>query len=118
MVDKTAKEMAEKEVNKRLAKAIANRQLEVRKYQAKIKKLEKEIEKIESGELVPSDEDEDSSSHNPVIIERKEEHHHHHYPKKEKEEDNGWFKKYKPTRYWTGTYPGTSSGGYTTTNRR
>ena len=52
MTEKTPEEMAEKEVNKQLGKSIARRQLEIKQYQAKIKKLEKEIEKIKSGELV------------------------------------------------------------------
>lgn len=60
--NKTPKEQAEKEVNKRLGKAIANRMLKIRQHQAEIKKLEKEISKIEKGELVPECEDEDNSS--------------------------------------------------------
>jgi len=61
MGSKTPEERAEKEVSKRLAESIADRMMDVKKYKAKIKKLEKEIKQIISGELVP-DED-DSSSH-------------------------------------------------------
>lgn len=56
-------EMADKEINKRLAKAIASRKLEVRKLKAKVKKIEEEISKIESGELIPEESDEDSIFH-------------------------------------------------------
>ena len=53
---KTPKEMAKKEVNKKLAKAIAKKVLEKKKLQAKIIKLDKQITKIEKGELIPDDE--------------------------------------------------------------
>jgi len=59
-----AKELAEKEVEKKTAKAIAKRMMEVRRLNAKVKKLEKEITKIISGDLVPGEDDdeEDDSS--------------------------------------------------------
>ena len=66
MAEKTPKELAKKEVNKQLAKGMAKRQLEIKRLEAKKKKLEKEIKKIESGELVPDtnnvDSEDDSSS--------------------------------------------------------
>ena len=52
MTEKTPEEMAEKEVNKQLGKSIAKRMVEIKKNTANIRKLEKEIEKIKSGELV------------------------------------------------------------------
>jgi len=68
---KTPEEMAQKEVNKKLAKAIAERQLEIKRHEAKIKKLQKEIKKINDGELVPDvDEESDSSSSSERIVER------------------------------------------------
>lgn len=56
---KTAEQRAEEAVTKKLGNAIACRMLKIRRYQASIKKLEKEIKKIKEGELVPEDEDED-----------------------------------------------------------
>ena len=68
---KTPEEMAQKEVNKKLAKAIAERQLDIKRHEAKIKKLQKEIKKIKDGELVPDvDEESDSSSPSERIVER------------------------------------------------
>jgi len=68
---KTPEEMAQKEVNKKLARAIAERQLEIKRHEAKIKKLQKEIKKIKDGELVPDvDEESDSSSSSERIVER------------------------------------------------
>lgn len=57
MTDKvrTPEEYAEREVNKRIAKEIASRKLKVKEYRAKIKKLEKEINKIKNGELFPDE---------------------------------------------------------------
>ena len=69
---KTPEQMAQKEVNKKLAKAIANRQLEIKRHEASIKKLQKEIKKIKDGELVPDLDEESDSSSSPSekIIER------------------------------------------------
>lgn len=70
MDKKTPRELAEEHVNKKIAKMIATRQLEIKRLQAKIKMLEKEITKIESGELVPRDdvlEDDDKSSSGSFI---------------------------------------------------
>lgn len=63
---KTPEQEAEKQLNKQFGKAIAKRMLEIKQHEAKIKKLNKEIEKIKKGELVPGDED-DSSSHSTLI---------------------------------------------------
>jgi hypothetical protein len=60
--NKTPKERGTEELNKKLGKEIAKRMLEIKKHQAQIKRLEKEIDKIESGELVPDCEDE-----NPIV---------------------------------------------------
>lgn len=72
---KTPDELAEKELNKKQAKSIANRLWEIRKLEAQKKKLEKQIEKIKSGELVPDegslsskDEDDESSSLHVVFL--------------------------------------------------
>lgn len=54
---KTPEQYAEKEMNKKIGKAIAKRQI-------KIKKLQEEVRKLKSGELQPDDEDEESSSDN------------------------------------------------------
>ena len=71
MAEKTPKEMARKAVNKRVGDALADIEIERRKLNAKIKKLEKREKKILSGEIVPDkkgkiedddDEDNDSSS--------------------------------------------------------
>lgn len=64
---KTPEQMAEKEVNKSLGKSIARRQLEIKKHQASIKKLEKEIAKIKSGELVPEESDSSVFSSDTVV---------------------------------------------------
>ena len=72
---KTPEQMAEGELNRKLGKSIANRQLQIKKYEAEIKKLQKQIEKIKSGELVPDegslstkDEDDDSSSLSVIFL--------------------------------------------------
>jgi len=65
---KTPEELAEKEVNKSLAKGIAKRQMEIKKYEAKIAKLKKEIEKIKSGELIPDEDDSSSFSSNKKTV--------------------------------------------------
>ena len=57
---RSPEKMAEHLVNKRLAQAIADRMHSIKVHQAEIKKLEKEVEKIKSGELVP-DADEESA---------------------------------------------------------
>jgi len=71
MAEKTPEEMARKAVNKRVGDALADIEIERRKLNAKIKKLEKREKKILSGEIVPDkkgkiedddDEDNDSSS--------------------------------------------------------
>lgn len=54
---KTPDELADEEVNKQIAKALACRKLEIKKCKARIKKLEKEIKKIIDGELIPDEED-------------------------------------------------------------
>ena len=71
----TSQEMAERELSKKEAKAIANRLYEIKKRQSDIKKLEKQIEKIKSGELVPDegtlstkDEDDESSPSLKVVF--------------------------------------------------
>lgn len=72
---KTPDELAEKELNKKQAKSIANRLWEIKKLEAQKKKLEKQIEKIKSGEFVPDegslstkDEDDESSSLHVVLL--------------------------------------------------
>jgi uncharacterized protein YegL len=73
---KTSTEMAEKELSKKEAKSIANRLYEIKKHEAEIKKINKQIEKIKSGELVPDegsistnkDEDDDSSSLKVIFL--------------------------------------------------
>lgn len=70
MTTKTPKELAEKEVNKRVAKTLADIEIERRQLKAKLKKLDKKEKKVLDGELVPDsngkieddDEDNDSSS--------------------------------------------------------
>lgn len=71
----TSTEMAEKELSKKEAKAIANRLWEIKKLEAQKKKLEKEITKIKDGTLVPDegslsskDEDDDSSSPSLKVV--------------------------------------------------
>jgi hypothetical protein len=59
--EKTPKELAINELNKKLGKEIAKRMLEIKKHNAEIRRLEKEIVKIENGELVPNCEDEEAS---------------------------------------------------------
>ena len=69
MADKpqTPAQMAEHEVNKKLGKAIADREYKKKVLQAEIKKLDKEIEKIKSGELVPEGDSSSSSSPNTAV---------------------------------------------------
>ncbi|GAH66370.1 unnamed protein product, partial [marine sediment metagenome] len=71
MVEKTPEELAQKEVNKRIAKALADIEIEKRLLRAKIKKLDKKAKKVLDGDIVPEkdgtlldddDEDNDSSS--------------------------------------------------------
>jgi len=85
--EKTPEELAKKEVNKKLAKAIASREMDIKRHQAEIKKLEKEINKIKSGELVP---EEDESPVKERIIERVIE--------KEKRNDRYNYPPYTPNR--------------------
>lgn len=54
---KTPEEAAETEMNKKIGKAIAKRMM-------KIKKLQVEIKKLKSGEMVPDVDDDESSHHN------------------------------------------------------
>ena len=56
---KTPEQRAEEAVNKKLRNAMACRLLKIRRCQAAIKKLEKEIKKIKEGELVPEDNEDD-----------------------------------------------------------
>lgn len=68
---KTPEEYAEEEVNKQVAKEIAKRSMELKRIKAQKKKLEKEIEKIKSGELVLDGDDSPSyfsNKENNVII--------------------------------------------------
>lgn len=48
-------EMADKLVKDNIAKAIADRMMQILRYKAEIKKLEKQIEQIKKGERVPGD---------------------------------------------------------------
>jgi len=63
--EKSTKDRAEKLVSKKLANAIADKMLEIKKHEAKIKVLKKDIDKIISGELVPDCDDDESSYHFP-----------------------------------------------------
>jgi len=54
---KSPDEAAESEMNKKIGSAIAKRKM-------KIKKLEAEIKKLKSGEMVPDEDDDESSHHN------------------------------------------------------
>lgn len=71
MVEKTPEQLAQKEVNKRVAKALADIEIERRRLRARVKKLDKKEKKVLDGEIVPEkdgslldddDEDNDSSS--------------------------------------------------------
>ena len=77
---KTPDEVAEKEMNKLIGKAMAKRQMKINQLQAEIKKLK-------SGEMAPDAEDGESSVSDPkeekVMEIIREEHHHHHHEKKE-----------------------------------
>jgi hypothetical protein len=78
MADKkkpSSTEMAERELTKMEAKAIANRMLAIKKIEAQKRKLEKEITKIKSGDLVPDegsvsvkDEDDESSPSSLKVV--------------------------------------------------
>jgi len=59
---KTPEEAAETEMNKKIGKAIAKRMM-------KIKKLQAEIKKLKSGEMVPDEDDDESSHHNQEVKE-------------------------------------------------
>lgn len=72
--EKTPEELAQKEVNKRVAKALADIEIERRRLKARIKKLDRKEKKILDGELVPNsdgslpdDEDEDNDSSSDSI---------------------------------------------------
>lgn len=65
---KTPDEMAEEELNKDMAKGMAKRLKEIKKKKAEIKRLEKEIEKIKSGELVPDGEGSSLSSDKKHVV--------------------------------------------------
>lgn len=52
---KTPKELAEKEVNKRVAKKLADIEIKRRRLNAKIKKLDKLEKKILNGDVIPDD---------------------------------------------------------------
>ena len=109
--DKTPEELAKKEINKRLGKAIASRMLKVKEHEAAIKRIEKEITKIKSGELVP-EESSDSSYDQKVIIKE---------IIKERDPINHWRYVHEPNRpekptYWTLTTDSGSSSAITTTN--
>jgi len=54
---KTPEDAAETEMNKKIGKAIAKRMM-------KIKKLQAEIKKLKSGEMIPDEDDYESSYHN------------------------------------------------------
>jgi|GEM_PF-1496842 len=53
--EKTPEQLAKKEVNKRVAKVLADIEIKRRKYKAKIKKLDKLEKKILDGDVVPDD---------------------------------------------------------------
>jgi hypothetical protein len=54
---KTPEQYAEKEMNQKIGKAIAKRQIQ-------IKKLQEEVRKLKSGEMMPDADDNESSHHN------------------------------------------------------
>ena len=70
---KTPEQYAEQEMNKKIGKAIANRQM-------KINKLKEEIRKLKSGEMLPEEEDSSDSTKKKEIV-------------KERiiERDRGWY---------------------------
>lgn len=59
---KTPNQYADEEMNKKVGKAIAKRKM-------KIKQLEQEIKKLESGEMAPDADDEESSHHTQEVKE-------------------------------------------------
>jgi hypothetical protein len=73
---KTPQEMAQTEVNKKVAKALANIEIERRRLHARIKKLDKKEKKLLDGELIPNDdgslpddgEEDDSPSHHTKVV--------------------------------------------------
>lgn len=71
--NKTPEQMAEHQVNKRFAQAIADRMYKVKKLEAEKKKLLDEIEKIKKGELVPSGSSEEDARQAQRIKELEEE---------------------------------------------
>ena len=79
---KTADEVAEKEINKLVGKAIAKKRLQIRK-------LEAEIKKLRSGEMSPDEADNESadSDFKKEII---KEHHYHHHHELERVKDRGY----------------------------
>ena len=96
MGEKTPEDRANKEVDKLLAKAIARRKLEVKRHEAKIKKLNKEIEKIKNGELVPDEDEESSSDSFSTTIQK------HIIKEKERQQSDdwhGWHDYRKPIKY-------------------
>lgn len=60
--DRTPQQIAQGELNKKIARAIADRLYQKKNLEAQIKKLDKEIAQIENGELVPKDSSYDESS--------------------------------------------------------
>lgn len=53
-MSKNPSELADESIAKKLGEAIADRKLAIRKLRADIKKLEKEINEIETGDLTPA----------------------------------------------------------------
>ena len=66
--EKTPEQLADDEINKQIGKALAIRKLEIRKLKSQIKELEKEIEKIKTGELVPDEDYNSPSDSQPTTI--------------------------------------------------
>lgn len=56
--NKTPRQLAEKQVNQQIGKSIANRLLAKKRLEAELKKIDREIAKLESGELVTSADEE------------------------------------------------------------
>ena len=108
---KTADEVAEKEINKLVGKAIAKKRLQIRK-------LEAEIKKLKSGEMSP-DEADNESADSDSIEKTIEEHHHHHHHEHERIKDRGYNYWDNRIRLWQPEKPNlpiftiTSTGGNT-----